>query len=140
MLNDDLSRMNSEFIPGVQCALHLDLTDTGKAPAAGAIRLKTTQFHIAQFCYLIDPMQKSSDGNGLTSFDDTILMCCSILFDRNAHSAEQFPIRLAGSGGGTLRLGGRDLEHMDVVKAGRRARSLYLMNSFGDTGKRRARP
>jgi hypothetical protein len=145
MLNNDLSQMNMKFIPGVQGALHLDLTHNGKAPAVEAMYLKTNQFHIAQFAYLIERMKTASDGNGQTLFDNTILMCCSSLFDGDAHSAEQLPILLAGRGGGALQLGGRNLDYMEAGDDQRRACSLYLslmdrmgvsLDRFGDTDKR----
>ena len=147
MLNNDLSQMNMKFIPGVQGALHLDLTHNGKAAATEAMYLKTNQFHIAQFAYLVDRMKKTDDGNGQTLFDNTILMCCSSLFDGDAHSAEQLPILLAGKGGGTLKLGGRNLDYMKAGDDNRRACSLYLslmdrmgvqLDRFGDTDKRLA--
>lgn len=147
MLNNDLSQMNMKFIPGVQGALHLDLTHNGKAPAVEAMYLKTNQFHIAQFAYLVDRMKKADDGNGQTLFDNSILLCCSSLFDGDAHSAEQLPILLAGRGGGALKLGGRNLDYMGAGDDNRRACSLYLtlmdrlgvqLDRFGDTDKRLA--
>lgn len=147
MLNNDLSQMNMKFIPGVQGALHLDLTHNGKAPAVEAMYLKTNQFHIAQFAYLVDRMKKTDDGNGESLFDNTILMCCSSLFDGDAHSAEQLPILLAGRGGGTLKLGGRNLDYLKAGDDNRRACSLYLslmdrlgvpLDRFGDSDKRLA--
>ena len=147
MLNNDLSQMNMKFIPGVQGALHLDLTHNGKAPAVEAMYLKTNQFHIAQFAYLVDRMKKTDDGNGESLFDNSILLCCSSLFDGDAHSAEQLPILLAGRGGGTLNLGGRNLDYLKAGDDNRRACSLYLslmdrmgvqLDRFGDTDKRLA--
>jgi hypothetical protein len=147
MLNNDLSQMNMKFIPGVQGALHLDLTHNGKAPAVEAMYLKTNQFHIAQFAYLVDRMKKADDGNGQTLFDNTILLCCSSLFDGDAHSAEQLPILLAGRGGGALKTGGRIVDFMDAGDDNRRACSLYLslmdrmgvqLDRFGDADRRLA--
>jgi hypothetical protein len=147
MLNNDLSQMNMKFIPGVQGALHLDLTHNGKAPAVEAMYLKTNQFHIAQFAYLIEKMKQTDDGNGESLFDNSILMCCSSLFDGDAHSAEQLPILLAGRGGGALKLGGRNLDYLTAGDDNRRACSLYLslmdrmgvaLDRFGDTDKRLA--
>lgn len=148
MLNNDLSQMNMKFIPGVQGALHLDLTHNGKAPAVEEMYLKTNQFHIAQFAYLIDRMKKTGDGNGQTLLDNSIVMCCSSLFDGDAHSAEQLPILLAGGGGGALQAGGRNLDYLDAGDENRRACSLYLslmdrfgvqLERFGDTDRRLAR-
>jgi hypothetical protein len=143
MLNNDLSHMNFRFVEGVQGALHLDLTHNGKAPAAEAMYLKTNQFHVQQFAYLIDRMKKIDEG-GTSLFDNSILMFCSNLFDGDAHSADQMPILLSGKGGGTLKTG-RVLDYIDKGDDNRRACSLYLsimdrmgvkLDRFGDTDKR----
>ena len=72
-----------------------------------------------------------------------MLMCCSNLFDGDAHSAEQMPILLAGAGGGLKP--GRVLDYLDKGDDNRRACSLYLslmdrmgveLDRFGDTDKR----
>jgi hypothetical protein len=145
MLNNDLSQMNFRFLEGVQGALHLDLTHNGKAPAAEAMYLKTNQFHIQQFAYILNRMKQIDEG-GTSLLDNSILMCCSNLFDGDAHSADQLPIVLAGKGGGTLNPG-RILDYLDKGDDNRRACSLYLsimdrmgvkLDRFGDAGKRLA--
>jgi hypothetical protein len=145
MLNNDLSQMNFRFLEGVQGALHLDLTHNGKAPVAEAMYLKTNQFHVEQFAYILDRMKKIDEG-GQSLLDSSILLFCSNLFDGDAHSAEQMPMLLAGGGGGTLKHG-RVLDYMDKGDDNRRACSLYLsimdrmgvrLERFGDTGQRLA--
>ncbi|MEX2260743.1 MAG: DUF1552 domain-containing protein [Bryobacteraceae bacterium] len=142
MLNNDLSQMNFRFLEGVEGALHLDLTHNGKAPAAEAMYLKTNQFHVRQFAYLLKRM-KEIDESGQSLLDSSMLLCCSNLFDGDAHSAEQMPMLLAGRGGG-LRPG-RVLDYLDKGDDNRRACSLYLslmdrmgvqLERFGDTGQR----
>jgi len=143
MLNNDLSQMNFGFLKGVQGALHLDLTHNGKAPVAEAMYLRTNQFHYEQFAYLIKRMKEIDEG-GQSLFDSSILMCCSNLFDGDAHSADQLPILLAGKGNGTLHPG-RNLDYLEKDSENRRACSLYLslmdrmgveLERFGDTDKR----
>jgi hypothetical protein len=143
MLNNDLSQMNFRFLEGVQGALHLDLTHNGKAAAAEAMYLRTNQFHIQQFAYILERMKQIDEG-GTSLLDNSIMMCCSNLFDGDAHSAEQLPILLAGKGGGTIRPG-RILDYLDKGDENRRACSLYLsimdrmgvkLDRFGDTDKR----
>lgn len=145
MLNNDLSQMNFSFLEGVKGALHLDLTHNGKAAAAEAMYLKTNQFHIQQFAYLIERFKKIDDG-GQSLLDSSVLMGCSNLFDGDAHSAEQMPIVLAGRANGTIKPG-RVLDYTDRGDDNRRACSLYLsimdrmgvkLDRFGDTGKRLA--
>jgi len=147
MLNNDLSQMNFGFLKGVQGALHLDLTHNGKAPAAEAMYLRTNQFHLEQFAYLVDRMKKIDEG-GSTLLDNSMLVACSNLFDGDTHGADQLPILLAGKGGGSLKPG----QNIDLLGDGkskdddnRRACSLYLslmdrmgvqLERFGDTSKR----
>jgi hypothetical protein len=143
MLNNDLSQMNFRFLEGVKGALHLDLTHNGKAAVTEAMYLKTNQFHIQQFAYLIDRL-KNIDEGGTSILDNSMLMLVSNLFDGDTHSAEQMPILLAGKGGGTL-TPGRNIDYMAQGDDNRRACSLYLsmmdrmgvkLDRFGDSDKR----
>ena len=145
MLNNDLSQMNFKFLQGVSGALHLDLTHNGHVPALEAMYLKTNQFHIEQFSYMIDKM-KAIDEGGSTLLDNSILMFASNLYDGDKHTADEMPILLAGHGGGTLKTG-RILNYRDKPDDDRRACSLYLslmdrmgvsLDRFGDTNKRLA--
>jgi hypothetical protein len=143
MLNNDLSQMNFRFLEGVRGALHLDLTHNGKTAEMEAMYLKTNQFHVQQFTYLVEKM-KAIDEGGSSLLDNSLLMLCSSLFDGDAHSAEQLPIVLAGKAGGKLRTG-RVLDYLEKGNDNRRACSLYLdmmdcmgvkLDRFGDTDKR----
>jgi hypothetical protein len=145
MLNNDLSQMNFKFLQGVSGALHLDLTHNGHAPALEAMYLKTNQFHMEQFAYLIDKM-KAIDEGGTSLLDNSIIMFASNLYDGDKHTADEMPILLAGHGGGTLKTG-RVLNYRDKGDDNRRACSLYLslmdrmgvtLDRFGDTGQRLA--
>src|SRR5262245_47954674 len=145
MLNNDLSQMNFKFIEGVRGALHLDLTHNGKAPELEAMYLKTNQFHVQQFTYLVQRLKEIDEG-GTSLLDNSILMFASSLFDGDAHSADHLPIVLAGRAGGALRTG-RVLNYLDKGDDNRRACSLYLslmdlmgahLDRFGDTDKRLA--
>lgn len=145
MLNNDLSQMNFKFIPGVRGALHLDLTHNGKAPELEAMYLKTNQFHVQQFTYLVERL-KAIDEGGSSLLDNSLLMFASTLFDGDAHSADQLPIVLAGRAGGQLATG-RVLDYLDKGNEQRRACSLYLslmdlmgvqLERFGDADARLA--
>lgn len=145
MLNNDLSQMNFKFVEGVRGALHLDLTHNGKAPAAEAMYLKTNQFHVSQFAYLLERMKKIEEGDG-TLLDHSMLLCCSNLFDGDAHSAEQMPFVLAGGANGTWKTG-RVLDVFEKPDDEKRACSLWLsmmdrmgvkLDRFGDTSRRLA--
>ncbi len=105
--------------------------------------LKTNQFHIAQYAYLVDRMKKIDEG-GQSLLDSSMLIGASNLFDGDSHGADQMPILLAGKGNGTLKPG-QNLDYLDKGDDNRRACSLYLslmdrmgvqLERFGDTGKR----
>jgi hypothetical protein len=145
MLNNDLSQMNFGFLEGVRGSLHLDLTHNGRQPHLEAMYLKTNQFHVAQFAYLIERLKNIREGEG-TLLDSALLMCCSNLFDGDKHQADHMPILLAGRGGGDLQTG-RVLDYLDRPDDSRRACSLYLslmdrmgvhVPRFGDSDRRLA--
>ncbi len=83
MLNNDLSQMNFKFIEGVRGALHLDLTHNGKTPATKAMYLKTNQFHMQQFTYLVQRLKQIDEG-GQSLLDNSMLMFASSLYDGDA--------------------------------------------------------
>ncbi len=143
MMNNDLSQMNFKFLEGVKGALHLDLTHNQKDPKLEEMYLKTNQFHVQQFAYLLDRM-KSIDEGGSTLLDNSAMMLASSLFDGDSHSAEQLPILLAGKLSGALKPG-QNLDYFDKGDDNRRACSLYLslmdrmgvhLDQFGDSAKR----
>jgi hypothetical protein len=143
MLNNDLSQMNFGFLDGVQGSLHLDLTHNGRDPALEAMYLKTNQFHVQQFAYLLKRL-KAIDEGGQSLLDNSLIMFCSNLFDGDKHQADEMPILLAGRGGGSLETG-RVLDYLDRGDDNRRACSLYLslmdrmgvqLRNFGDTDRR----
>jgi hypothetical protein len=143
MLNNDLSQMNFGFLEGVRGALHLDLTHNGRDPELEAMYLKTNQFHVEQFAYLLKRL-KAIDEGGQSLLDNSLLMFCSNLFDGDKHQADEMPILLAGHGGGSLKTG-RVLDFLDKGDANRRACNLYLslmdrmgvhLQQFGDSNRR----
>jgi len=124
MLNNDLSQMNFGFLPGVEGSLHLDLTHNGREPKREAMYLKTNQFHVEQFAYLVERM-KAIDEGGQSLLDNSMLLFCSNLFDGDRHQADHMPMLLAGRGGGTLKPG-QILDYFERGEDKRRACSLYL--------------
>ena len=144
MLNNDLSQMNFKFIEGVRGALHLDLTHNGKSPELKAMYLKTNQFHMQQFTYLVNRFKQIDEGGGKSMLDNSLLMMASNLYDGDAHGADQMPIVLAGHAGGVLKTG-RTLEFLKAGNDNRRACALYLslmdlmgvkLDRFGDSDQR----
>jgi hypothetical protein len=145
MLNNDLSQMNFGFLEGVKGSLHLDLTHNRRDPELEAMYLKTNQFHVAQFAYLLGRL-KDIDEGGRSLLDNSILLGCSNLFDGDKHEADEMPMLLAGRAGGSLKTG-RVVDYRDRGDDNRRACSLYLsimdrmgvhLGQFGDTSQRLA--
>jgi hypothetical protein len=145
MLNNDLSQMNFKFLEGVKGALHLDLTHNGKAEDKEAMYLKTNQFHLAQFAYVLQRMKDIREGDG-SLLDHSILLCTSSLFDGDAHSADRLPVVLAGKGNGTLKTG-RIIDYLGRGDENRKICSLHLslmdrlgvhLDRFGDANTRLA--
>ena len=143
MLNNDLSQMNFGFLDGVEGSLHLDLTHNGRDPKREAMYLKTNQFHVQQFAYLIERLKAIHEGER-SLLDNSLLMCCSNLFDGDKHQADEMPILLAGRAGGRLETG-RVLDCLGHGDDDRRACNLYLsimdrmgarLPQFGDTDRR----
>ena len=133
------------FLDGVKGALHLDLTHNGRDPDLEAMYLKTNQFHVEQFAYLVKRMKEIDEG-GRSLLDNSLVLFCSNLFDGDKHQADEMPMLLAGHGGGNLQTG-RVLDYRDRGDASRRACSLYLslmdrmgveLRQFGDAEKRLA--
>ncbi|MFZ4629604.1 MAG: hypothetical protein ACOYNR_14860, partial [Blastocatellia bacterium] len=120
-------------------------THNGKVPETEAMYLRTNQYHVEQFTYLVNRL-KAIDEGGSTLLDNSILMLASSLFDGDAHSADQLPIVLAGRAGGAIRTG-RILDYLDRGDDQRRACSLFLsimdlmgtrLERFGDSDTRLA--
>ena len=124
MLNNDLSQMNFGFLEGVQGSLHLDLTHNGRDPKLEAMYLKTNQFHLQQFAYLVQRLSEIDEG-GRSLLDNSLLLCCSNLFDGDKHEADEMPMLLAGRAGGSLEPG-RVLDYRNRGNENRKACSLYL--------------
>jgi hypothetical protein len=145
MMNNDLSQMNFGFLPGVRGALHLDLTHNGHDPVREAMYLKTNQFHLGQFAYLVERLRACDEG-GQSLLHNSLLLCCSNFLDGDKHQADEMTMLLAGSAGGALETG-RVLDYLDKGDDHRRACSLYLslmdlmglrLPKFGDADQRLA--
>jgi len=64
--------------------------------------LKVDRFHVAQFAYLVEKMEKIKEANGTSLLDNTIFTYGSGLGDGATHQYSALPIVVAGSGGGKL--------------------------------------
>jgi hypothetical protein len=131
LLNNDLSAMTFDFLDGVKGALHTDLSHHGSNAKAIEMYMKTNRYHVSQFAYLVDRLKRIDEG-GTSILDNSILMCCSALWEGDVHDASQLPIILSGGGGGQLATG-RVLDYLERGNENRRACSLYLslLDRFG---------
>jgi len=118
----------------------------GRDPELEAMYLKTNQFHVAQFAYLVSRLKAIHEGER-TLLDNSVLLCCSNLLDGDKHQADEMPMLLAGRAGGRLR-SGRVLDYLAAGDSNRRACSLYLslmdlmgapQQRFGDAERHLAR-
>ncbi len=123
-LNNELSQIDFGFLEGVRDSLRLDLTHNGRDPAREAMYLKTNQYHVTRFAFLVGRLNAIAEGEG-SLLDQSPLMGCSNLFDGDPHQADEMPILLAGRGGGAMPAG-RVVDDSGRRPEARRACSLYL--------------
>jgi hypothetical protein len=74
--------------------------------------LKVDRFHVAQFAYLVEKMEKIKEANGTSLLDNTIFTYGSGLGDGATHQYSALPIVVAGSGGGKLITG----KHLNLTE------------------------
>ena len=67
--------------------------------------LQVDRFHMEQFAYLVEKMDRIEESNGSTLLDNTIFTYGSGLGDGATHQYTDLPIVVAGSGGGGLQTG-----------------------------------
>lgn len=67
--------------------------------------LRVDRFHMEQFAYLVEKMDRIQEANGSTLLDNTMFTYGSGLGDGATHQYSKLPIIVAGSGGGRLRTG-----------------------------------
>ncbi|HEY2156883.1 MAG TPA: DUF1552 domain-containing protein [Isosphaeraceae bacterium] len=106
MLANDNSRIVFDFL-GINEEHHY-LSHFVRHPGVESVRRfnAITRWHVAQFAYLIDRLEKIEEGGG-TVLDNSILLFGSGLKHGDYHSAGDLPVVLAGGGGGTLGTGRR---------------------------------
>jgi hypothetical protein len=63
---------------------------------------KVDHFHMAQFAYLVEKMDRIGEANGTSLLDNTIFTYGSGLGDGATHQYSALPIIVAGSGGGKV--------------------------------------
>lgn len=72
--------------------------------------LRVDRFHMEQFAYLVDKMDRIEESDGSTLLDNTLFTYGSGLGDGATHQYSELPIVVAGSGGRRMRTG----QHLNV--------------------------
>ena len=67
--------------------------------------IKVDHFHMEQFAYLVEKMDRIQEANGKSLLDNTLFTYGSGLGDGATHQYSALPIVVAGSGGGTFKTG-----------------------------------
>lgn len=67
--------------------------------------LKIDRFHVQQFAYLLEKMDKIQEADGTTLLDNTLFTFGSGLGDGSTHQYNDLPILVAGTGGGQFETG-----------------------------------
>ncbi|MFM8578145.1 MAG: DUF1552 domain-containing protein [Planctomycetaceae bacterium] len=83
---------------------HHDLSHHGNDPLKHEKIRRINRFHIEQFAYFLEGLEKSREGDR-SLLDDSLIVVGSCIGDGNRHEHEDLPVILAGGGAGSLRLG-----------------------------------
>ena len=70
-----------------------------------AMYSRVTQWHHAQFAYLLSQLKEVKESDGRSLLDNSTICYGSSISDGNEHGERNLPIVVAGGGGGTIRSG-----------------------------------
>ena len=85
---------------------HHDISHAGDGDAAAQDKLtKINNWYAQQFMYLASKLDSYAEPGGGTILDNTVLFWCNELGKGNAHSTNDAPYVIAGSGGGYFKTG-----------------------------------
>jgi hypothetical protein len=85
---------------------HHDISHAGDSDAAALDKLtKINNWYAQQFLYLAQRLDSYAEPGGGTILDNTVLFWCNELGKGNAHSTNDAPYVIAGSGGGYYKTG-----------------------------------
>jgi hypothetical protein len=103
MFGNAVSSTNFSFLDGVRGGHH-DISHHERKEKKLAQYQKITHWHVAQFAYLLDKLQKMPEGES-NVLNNSMILFGSGLRDGNSHSPRNLPIVVAGSAGGRLNSG-----------------------------------
>ena len=95
--------MDFSFLPGVTGQWHA-LSHHKETPSSLHQYQLINRWHISQFTYLLQKMDEVKEGDR-TLLDNSMVMIGSDMWDGNRHTCTEYPLLLAGSGGGRIKTG-----------------------------------
>jgi hypothetical protein len=95
--------MDFSFLPGVTGQWH-SLSHHKETTSSLHQYHLINQWHISQYTYLLQKMDEVQEGDR-TLLDNSIVMVGSDMWDGNRHTCTQYPLLLAGGGGGRIKTG-----------------------------------
>jgi hypothetical protein len=100
MFANDVSNKNFSFLDGVKGSHH-DMSHHSNEKAKIEQYQRITRWHVEQFAYLLDRLQKIKEGSS-TLLDNSMILFGSSMSDGNRHDPNNLPILLGGRAGGQL--------------------------------------
>ncbi len=95
--------MDFSFLPGVTGQWH-SLSHHKETPSSLRQYQLINRWHISQYTYLLQKMDEVKEGDR-TLLDNSMVMIGSDMWDGNRHTCTEYPLLLAGGGGGRIKTG-----------------------------------
>lgn len=103
MFGNAVSNVSFRFLEGVSAGHH-DVSHHQKDPDKLRQYQIISQWHVAQYAYLLNKLESMKEGEG-TVLDNSMVLFASALSDGDRHDPHRLPILLGGRGGGRIESG-----------------------------------
>jgi len=100
MFGNSVSNVSFRFLDGVTMSCH-DTSHHAKTEEKLKQYQIVSQWHVAQYAYLLNKLDAMQEGDG-TVLDNSMILFASALSDGDSHSPKKLPIVLGGKGGGRI--------------------------------------
>jgi hypothetical protein len=110
MFGNAVSNVNFRWLEGVTAGHH-DVSHHGKDPEKLKQYFLISQWHVAQYAYLLRKLAAMPEGES-TVLDNSMVLFASALQDGDRHWPHDLPLILGGGGGGRL-IGGQHLVYTE---------------------------
>lgn len=126
MFGNAVSNVNFRWLEGVTAGHH-DVSHHGKDPEKLKQYFLISQWHVAQYAYLLRKLAAMPEGDA-TVLDNSMVLFASALQDGDRHWPHDLPLIVGGGGGGRL-IGGQHLVYSEDSPLA----NLYvsLLDAFG---------